>query len=39
MTFLIAAGLTAATVGVGVGVDFISEVDVPERTTRIVGLE
>jgi hypothetical protein len=39
MTFLIAAGLTAATVGVGVGVGFTSEVDVPERTTRIVGLE
>jgi hypothetical protein len=39
MTFLPATGLTAAMVGVGVGVGVTSEFDVPDRTTRIVGLE
>ena len=37
---LAAAGVTVAVgVGVGVGLGFTSEFDVPERTTRIVGLE
>jgi hypothetical protein len=36
---LLMAGLVAVRVGVGVGVGFAADIDVPERITRIVGLE